>query len=62
MITWSRCEDVMPDTVGEYLVLAEYPYGSHVEVAWIDDDVFIIDGTEDLCVTHWSELNKPAVK
>lgn len=61
MIIWNRCENVMPDTVGEYLTLAEYPYGSHIEVAWIEDDVFIIDGVEEPRVTHWSELNKPDV-
>lgn len=59
MITWNRCEDVMPDTVGSYLVLTEYPYGKHVEIAWIEDDVFITEGYEQLYVTHWSELNLP---
>lgn len=64
MITWNRCEDFMPDTVGEYLVVWNNFGYQNIEIAYIEDDVFMVLGSNDeYCAvanpTHWSELNKP---
>jgi len=61
MINWISCKDKMPDTVGEYLISCEY-FGRHyLSIAYIEDDVFVIDDKEEQPekVTHWSELNLP---
>lgn len=65
MITWNRCKDIMPDTVGEYLVAFESFGYQNIEIAYIEDDVFMVLGSDDeYCAvqhpTHWSELNKPS--
>lgn len=64
MITWNRCADIMPNTVGEYLVVFESFGYQNIEIAYIEDDVFMVLGSNDeYCEvqepTHWSELNKP---
>lgn len=65
MIIWNRCEDKMPDTVGEYLVVFDSFGYTNVEIAYIEDDVFMVLGSDDeycavQCPTHWTELNKPS--
>lgn len=61
MIIWNSCKDVMPDTVGEYLISYDYLGRQYLDIAYIEDDVFVIDDKEEQPenVTHWSELNKP---
>lgn len=62
MISWNRCEDVMPDTVGEYLIYYNEVGHQYIDIAYISDDVFIIDNEPVRCPTHWAELNKPVQK
>lgn len=64
MINWNRCEDIMPDTVGEYLITYEYHGRQYLDIAYIEDDVFVLDDKEEQPenVTHWSPLNKPMQK
>lgn len=64
MITWNRCEDVMPDTVGDYLICYELFDYQFIEIAYITDDKFTTVTKEGEPVpvenpTHWSKLNKP---
>lgn len=59
MINWNSCKDVMPNTVGEYLVWIEYPFGSYADLAYISDGVFIVDENPVTFVTYWSVINQP---
>lgn len=64
MINWNRCEDKMPDTVGDYLICYELFGYQYVDIAYIEDDVFMIPCNDgETCPveypTHWTELNKP---
>lgn len=61
MISWNRCEEIMPGTVVEYIISYEYLGRQYLDIAYIEDDVFVIDDKEEQPenVTHWSELNKP---
>lgn len=64
MIDWISCADRMPDTVGEYLVVWNNFGYQNIEIAYIEDDVFMVLGSDNeycgvQCPTHWSELNKP---
>lgn len=64
MIDWISCADIMPNTVGEYLVAFDSFGYTNIEIAYIEDDVFMVLASDDeYCgvqwPTHWSELNKP---
>lgn len=66
MINWISCEDKMPDTVGDYLVVWNCFGYQNIEIAYITDDVFMVLGSDNEYYpvhepTHWSELNKPMV-
>lgn len=64
MINWTSVKDVMPDTVGDYLICYELFGYQCIEIAYITDDKFIIATNEGEAVevehpTHWVALNKP---